>query len=157
MNPVNFQTEIQRLINVYGQKAYPRERTELIWQEVQQLSDRWFSWLIGHLIGDNERPPMVTVFREHSSREREKSHEKQKAVQKKEAEEFMKTIYSQEDRATILGQIRLRLNGNMPDQDFKNFLSMVSKSEIFRCNRCQDTKVYHDVENGGMTLCDHRR
>lgn len=66
-----------RLENCYASKHrldlfYNKDRGDLIWREVQQLSDEWMVRTVDLFIGEYERPPLMPQFREQISKERER-------------------------------------------------------------------------------------
>lgn len=80
MNRYEFKTQVDRLVNVYGEKAYPPERTDQLWYLVKDLPVADFDRIVGSLIADNysapmykkfydECQPMLTAIREKRSRE----------------------------------------------------------------------------------------
>lgn len=54
-----FGTQISRLIKVYGEKAYPEERTAQIYKKVKWRHVRVFEDAIDFLIGDSSHAPML--------------------------------------------------------------------------------------------------
>lgn len=73
MNLREFGEQMDRLKNVYGDKAYPKERIELIWKNVGSLSALSFSRVVDDLISSFRNAPMAQEFSEALSKERERT------------------------------------------------------------------------------------
>jgi len=63
MNPMEFDIQMGRLRNVFGDKNYPDERTKLIWSEVRDLPQYYFAKLCDRFIGDSRQAPILNDFR----------------------------------------------------------------------------------------------
>lgn len=64
MTPSEFKTGMDRIRNVFGDKAYPEERVDLIWQETRRLTAGEFATIVGELIAAQAAPPLIGKFRE---------------------------------------------------------------------------------------------
>jgi len=78
MTAEHFQSQIQRLSNVFG-GAYKTERTQLIWREMQNLPEDSFSRIVDRLIAECRQAPLLPEFREFAAAEREKLWAKRKS------------------------------------------------------------------------------
>lgn len=58
-----FESQIERLKNVYSEKSYPMERTKAIWNEVRMLDLVDFEQVVTELIGTSSYAPMLDKFR----------------------------------------------------------------------------------------------
>jgi hypothetical protein len=54
---MEFETHCSRLVNVYGDKAYPPEKAALIWQKVKHLQVQKWSEVVDHLILNHRYAP----------------------------------------------------------------------------------------------------
>jgi len=64
MNLNEFERQMDRLKSVYGDKAYPDERAELIWKEMRYLPVHQFEEIVGEMIASSAQAPMMGKFRE---------------------------------------------------------------------------------------------
>ena len=71
MLPFEFKTQMQRLDETFGGRAFPKERVELIWKQVSDMDTLWFSKLCDRIIGDMRNPPLASDFREAAYKERQ--------------------------------------------------------------------------------------
>lgn len=62
MTQFDFEFEMKRLFNRYGEKFFPPQLNELLWGELSHLSSHWFSGLITVMIGE-QRVPKLSEFR----------------------------------------------------------------------------------------------
>lgn len=152
MNQGYFVSQIDRLKDVFGDRAFPDERVRLIWNAVQNLSDQFLRRTVDYFIGYEDRAPMMNKWDEQISKEREIVNRKEKQAHSQDAKEFA-SMYSGEDIATICDQIRLRCKSRMNDEHFSSFNQMLTGSYRFRCGKCEDTGAYFDKEFGGITAC----
>lgn len=60
MTQEQFIAQIDRLHNVYGEKAYPKERMDVIWEKVRHTSREQFERAITQLIGECFSPPALS-------------------------------------------------------------------------------------------------
>lgn len=79
MNPTEFRAQIDRLTSTYGPKAYPMERTELLWNEFKSVNIWDFAEIVSRIIAENAMAPMLPKFRELFSgmKERSTSHKEE--------------------------------------------------------------------------------
>lgn len=80
MTPQHFQTQMNRLAETFSTAAYKRERTQLIWQEVQDMPEKAFTQLVSRMIAESRQAPLVADFTEAARNERRKQHEARKAL-----------------------------------------------------------------------------
>lgn len=129
MNEKEFQTQILRLIRVYGEPAYKTERTQLIWREMSSLPADSFCRVVDFLIAECRQPPMLKEFREAVSIEREKLHAKEKKDHTKDSWEFWKgsgqATASNEEQVWVFQAIRMRIKREMPDNDWSAFMKLI--------------------------------
>lgn len=77
MTQFEFTHNFTRLINTFGARAFPEERTKLIWKQICDMDTAWFSKLCDRIIGDMRQPPMVPDFREAAYKERQSRFNKE--------------------------------------------------------------------------------
>lgn len=64
MTEYMFRHNMKRLAEVFGEKAYPRDRTEILWTYVKDCSDEAFGNWISRVIADSKFAPLGEQFRE---------------------------------------------------------------------------------------------
>lgn len=64
MTNQDFQNQIQKLINVYGEKAYPKERSEQLWWWAKKIEAPLFADIVAKLIAECDRAPLLAKFKE---------------------------------------------------------------------------------------------
>jgi hypothetical protein len=64
MDQTTFDREMNRIYEVFSDRAYAPERTKLIWSAVRNLAPQEFSAVVSDLIGSCATPPLVSRFRE---------------------------------------------------------------------------------------------
>lgn len=64
MNRNEFGVELSRLIDVYGEKAYPDARAELLFAWASRMTTENFKALVSNLIANYDRAPMLSKFKE---------------------------------------------------------------------------------------------
>lgn len=57
-----FATQLKRLTDVYGDKAYPAERIKLIFAAIRNEPDHWLEKFVNHAIGNMKTAPMLKDF-----------------------------------------------------------------------------------------------
>ncbi len=59
-----FLSEFCRINTVYGEKLYPPERVTRIWEAVKFLNHREWESVVGNIVGEMMKPPMLSDFRQ---------------------------------------------------------------------------------------------
>lgn len=121
MKSEQFDMQVNRLKDVYGDKAFPDQRIKIIWREVQDFDASWFTRVVDGLIGSERYAPLMDKFAEAASKERERIYSIEKTTHTREAEHAMKSIYSGEDIKTICQVIQKRMKGQISDVEFESF------------------------------------
>lgn len=106
----HFINQMQRLISVYGDRAYPAERVSLLWKECSYLADYEFSDLVSELIGTCGTAPMLGKFRELTEGIRRKHAEKRKSEFEAWAEQQMSCSYCAKTGVVLA---RKKTDGNL--------------------------------------------
>lgn len=79
MTRAEFAHELDRLYRTYGEKSYPPERTQVIWNKLQSLDASQFTDIVSDLIGECHLPPMLSKFEEAAKKYFAKHPEKGEA------------------------------------------------------------------------------
>lgn len=78
MNTVHFQNQVTRLMDCYGNKAFPKERCQLLWNKVKDLPDEWMTRTVDNFIAYQDKPPLQGDWDERIQKEQNKAHEARK-------------------------------------------------------------------------------
>lgn len=74
-----YQRQIERLKETYGQQHYRDERVKLIWRDVCELTNAWFSQIVSEFIYCSRQAPLGDDFRLKIGEERQKAFSDQLA------------------------------------------------------------------------------
>lgn len=118
----HYQAQMNRLAENFGAQHYKRERAELIWQEVRNLSDDWMKWTVDQFIGRLRQAPLLDEFCSAAATEKEKTRQKEKTQERQDAEDFWAGTYQPDDVKMICGMITKRLRGEVSDEDYAQFV-----------------------------------
>lgn len=64
MNHNEFSNQMDRIVEVYGDKFYPTPRVEMIFKWAQRVNVTQFEAIVSRLIAECERPPLLQKFKE---------------------------------------------------------------------------------------------
>jgi len=121
-----FLTHFNALVEQFGKSQYSPARVKLIYQEVATLPEYAWAKICQTLLGESRMAPMLPEIREHVSRERERIHAREKLEHKRESEDTWRALTSEEAQF-IFGNIKARIRGEMPNQDFAAFSKLLAK------------------------------
>lgn len=63
MSPETFRIQMGRMYSLFGEKTYPQERLESIWQFCQDLPDHVFRQMVNSFIDDAKSAPLPKEFK----------------------------------------------------------------------------------------------
>lgn len=117
-----FTEQAERLKKAYGGHTYPDERLKVIWEEVCAFEYGFMIATVTEFIGTTIKPPLLPDFRIATAKERERRHQKQKDVYRRDAAEFFYgSRMSDGDRGFAIAGIKRRVLGQMPDAEWDVF------------------------------------
>lgn len=125
MNHMEFTAGMDRLRNVFGDRAYSDERVKLIFRMVQHESSEFWVKAVDQLILSCRQPPLSTEIGELLSLERERKYFSEKQQHKQEADNWPEFI-PQEEKKMLFEAIRKRISGNMSDPDWECVLKIIA-------------------------------
>jgi len=64
MNHADFARQLDRIVEVYGDKYYPTPRVEIIFKWAQRISTEQLEAIVSRLIAECERPPLLQKFKD---------------------------------------------------------------------------------------------
>ncbi len=127
MNAYEFQTQIDRLKNVYGEKAYPEERVKIFWTEVRDFPAAWFARQVDSWIGALKFPPLMTEISGSAIEERSRLHE---IAKKREFQDFLDWrdgTYMPKEAKFNFEIIRMRMYGEVGDEEWACFIETLNR------------------------------
>jgi hypothetical protein len=71
MKPSKFKSEMDVIKRNFENGNYTKDRIQLIWEAVRDMSDDWMERTVRHFVGNSLRPPVVSDFEERIEREYE--------------------------------------------------------------------------------------
>lgn len=120
MTESQFVSQMGRLERQFGK--FGPERGSILWREVKDFSEPWFSKVIDKFIGECRQAPLLPDFREEIAKERERLWSLEKITNEQDAKEFWAgSAIQDEERKHICQTITKRLKGKISDQDWHNF------------------------------------
>jgi len=122
MNLQEFQIQIDRLKQTFGEKAFPVERVKLIYAEGRDYPAVIFKQIVDKLIGECRFAPTLKEFRAAYSEFREKLNTKQKTKHANEAKNFWDKSLPNEEVNMIMDAIKKRVSGDISDEKWKSFM-----------------------------------
>jgi len=128
VNKTDFALQIIKLQNTYGEKHYPKERNDIIWEEVRSFSSDEFEKIVNTLIGEHKFAPMLEDFRKLLT----KLREKHRWIDKRREEQDIKNLYCDLADDEIKHRFKImidRIAGKVPDKDWAEFLQVLKESE----------------------------
>ena len=151
MNSKEFDTEMIRLKNTFGEKNYSEERMRIIFKETQFIDFAFFRSCVDELIGSSKFTPLLPEFREIATKFRE-IKERQKDQAKQHRYDNSDGLNAEES-SMILKKIIARGNNLISDKEWEEWKALIRSSYKFQtllCKRCEDSGlIYESSETGG--------
>jgi hypothetical protein len=154
MNIQEFDLQVNRLKDCFGDRSYSDERVKVIWKEVKDLNGKWFSRVVDRFIGEERQAPLMPQFREEIAIERERLWKIEKEVHAKDAKEFFRSVYHPDDERMICQKIVERITGKMSNDDFTQFIKLLEETPraakvipMVKCQECGDSGLVVDRKN----------
>lgn len=124
---MEFDLEINRLRNCYGERSYPDERVVLLWKEVCGLDGSWFNNLISKFILHQRVAPLMGEFIDDIRREQNRQKSLDDVSVYNYANEVLahQDLVSEEERVFYFETIVKRLRGVISDVDWVAFLKLL--------------------------------
>lgn len=144
MHQHEFDTQMARLKDTFGDSKYGEERTELIWVEVKNFTEDWFRAVVSELIGSSAFAPLLPAFREHCSKERERLRGIDRQRESNDAREFWSLhSFPTDEVKLIFDMTRAQMRGEIDDVKWESFQSQLknigmSGPNAPKCKRCED-------------------
>lgn len=144
-----YQNQMNRLAETYGAQHYKRERVELLWREVKNLSNPWFAQVVDRFIGESKFAPLLPEFREEIARERERNHSLDKRQHSKDAKEFYLMADCPDQRGSMLKTILERMENKVSDDVWNQFTTGIEKLSRSGCVECNNSGLVFRTDDAG--------
>jgi hypothetical protein len=125
MTPEHFGAQMNRLSETFGKTAFNRERSQLIWVAVKDLTPDWFKSVVDNMIGTLRQAPLVPDFVEAARFERNRIYEEQKRSESRISFDQLVSNFTRDDERMMAQTIVKRLRGEVPDNEWDSFLKML--------------------------------
>lgn len=122
-----FETHLNRLRDVFGDRNYTDERAKVFWREVRDMDASWWARTVDRFIGECKFAPLMPEFREVITRERERNWSVEKSCHTRDAKEFFLIADDPEIRGSVMKTILDRMNGKVSDQVWGEFMPGLNK------------------------------
>lgn len=122
MQSQEFNRELNRLKDCFGDKNYSDERVKILWSEVKDLTGDWFIRVINFFIGNQRQPPLIGEFREEIAKERDRQWKIKKTEHSQDAKDFWNGTYQPDEVKWICETIRNRMRKNILDENWEKFI-----------------------------------
>lgn len=121
MEQHEFNHEFKRLVQVFGDKAFPSERVNIIWKEVKSISHPAFEKMINFFVGEFRHPPVLSDFLKFMSQLREQAVFRDKEQLRQDSRDFWAGTYHDDEVKYITGMIKKRMMGQVTDEEYDSF------------------------------------
>lgn len=141
MNLNEFQTEMRRLIPVFGEKHYHAERVKLIWEEFKFVPIHTWKKVINELIVSSIRAPLASDFRLAVAKFKEQNYKHQVKANSAIAP-------LPEETVALMMTISDRIANRISEKDWADFIRIMGEIKpTHKCNPCQDEGWVFVTEN----------
>lgn len=153
--PEMFKTQMDRMKANYGEDKFPKEKIALIWEELKEFSPKQVKSICDFVLGNNQWAPTIQPFREFASMLREKLRQFEREQERQDAKDFWEGTYHSDEVKSIVQTIKLRMEGKVTDDEWKQFQEILKKSSKEpKCKKCDDTGVFYDSQTRPFR-CNH--
>lgn len=157
MIEVEFKSEMQKLIERFGNKAYTEQFTKILWKEVSVLPRNAFAYMIEKAIGEFRQAPLLPEFRAMHSEYRENLARSEKIKYKQEAKDFysQRKITNEQERWVsneIISSLTIK-NLTERRQKLKKVMDFLNKISPSECKSCDDTGVIYNFNGEQAYQC----
>ena len=138
----------------YGSQHMGQAKSEMYWNELKDFSPKQVLNVMTILIGECKMAPTLVEIRDRCAQLREKIRQFEREQERKDAADFWSGTYHPNDVKMIVATIKDRVFGNCDDKTWSEFMDFLKthaqKRSPARCERCDDTFVFYDVNNGAL-------
>lgn len=111
----------------YGTDKFPKEKVDLIWNELKEFSPKQIKSVCSFVLANNSYAPTIQPFREFSSMLREKLRQFDREQERRDAHDFWAGSYTPDDKKWIVKMIKDRLAGKVSDEVYNSFKNDLKK------------------------------
>lgn len=127
MEQAEFQTQVKRLQNQFGQTAYSTERCKVVWEEVKNLSAAQFARIVDRCLGEFRQPPLLPELREMISKERERAAQARKQTHAQDSADFWSSKFHTDEQRQMFEMTQKRILGQVSDADWDQFVKQIDQ------------------------------
>ncbi len=130
MNFVQFQIEMSKLNNVFGERHYPPERIKAFWGHLKLIPLLRLADAMDFLITHDSKPPMLDRILEVIRHRNQLDYENNKASWRQDSADFWSgRLHGDEVRARM-DFIKKRLLGKVPDREWEDFMRFLAEQAL---------------------------
>lgn len=133
MSENHFQMQIARIERQFGK--YGTERASLLWRDVKEFSDNWFTKTVDKLLAQCRQIPIPSDFYDEMARERERLYKIEKDERNETVAAYEADNFGDEEKKWMYQNIREMFMGKYSDEDAK-----------------KQIKVYENASMGGRDI-----
>jgi hypothetical protein len=144
---VAFKDQVELLKGNYGADKFPKQKIELIWEELKEFSPKQIQSICKFVMANNNFAPTLQPFRDFAAMLRERIREHEREQERQDAKDFWAGTFHSSEVKSIVETIRLRIEGKVSDDDWRQFqqiLKSAADKNPAKCKRCDDTLIYFD-------------
>lgn len=154
MELMDFEKEMKRVLDTFGERFFPEERVKMIWSFSKDMESKNFKNVIDTIIAEwpINRPPVPADFMKQVEEEKKRFWNVPISEWKNDfVERPQDSIFSKEDIAEFFNVIRAIISGKVSKADQKKYVEMTMTS-IFnspnrpKCLDCDDEGVLFDED-----------
>lgn len=114
-----YQTQITRLINNYGERAFSDEKVKALWKALKDVPSPLFDTAVNSIIMNCRASPTLTDFHEKINEAR--AMEQKQRPQPAKQESFGPSSFNDGDVRYMTAMINGRMNGSVSDAEWQAF------------------------------------
>lgn len=122
------QESVLRLRANYGADKFPKEKCDLIWEELRHFSPKQIRNICSLVMGEANYAPNINSFREKCSLLREKIRQFEKEQERQEVQEFWNSKFQPNDVKMMTSTIKDRIHGKCDDKNWLDFIQVIKNS-----------------------------
>lgn len=120
-----YQTQINRLINNYGERAFSDEKVKALWKALKDVPGPIFDTAVNSLIMNCRASPTLTDFNEKINEAR--VMEQKRTPQLASPDSFGPSSFNDGDIKFMTSMISARMRGAVSDADWRVFREAIDK------------------------------
>lgn len=132
MNWNEFHSQLDRLVNQFGEKAAGSEKAQILWNKFKNVEIDIFKFAVDHMIGSCRQAPIVSDFYDGISEAKKQAFSKAYIPPD---DEDPPSAFDAADKAHMMQTIKARIRGQVSDADWEQFKTGINEQiENFKKN-----------------------